>query len=156
MRSHAIRRRRSRAVAVALPVSRPVSERRYRADVRVTPLRRYRDASRSAARVRSRTLTTPVVEMPGITFPSFPRADVLPQTDAFARRVPRTQVLSGQALARPAVTPTVNLRALYYARPDVMVCVRRKQRREVLFATGKASGVHKKPRFTEDSKYICY
>lgn len=150
MRSHAIRRRRSRAVSVARPV-----ERRYRADVRVTPLRRYSDASRSATRVRSRTLTTPVVEVPALTFPSLPRVHVLPQ-DSFARRIPRTQVMSGQALSRSAVKPTVNLRALYYARPDVMVCVRRKQRKEVLFATGRAGGNHKKPRFTEESKYICY
>lgn len=154
MRAHAIRRRRSRSISVTVPRVRV--ERRYRADVRVTPLRRYSDASRSETRVRSRTLTTPVVEVPRIFLPSFPRIHVLPQSDAFARRVPRTQVMSGQALARPAVTPTVDLKALYYARPDVMVCVRRKQRREVLFAKGRAGGNHKKPRFTEDSKYICY
>lgn len=154
MRSHAIRRRRSRAVSVARPHVRV--ERRYRADVRVTPFRRYSDASRSATRVRSRTLTAPSVEVPSLTLPSLPRVHVLPQVDAFTRRVPRTQVMSGQALARPVVKPTVNLRALYYARPDVMVCVRRKQRREVLFAADRAGGHHKKPRFTEESKYICY
>lgn len=152
MRSHAIRRRKTRSLSIAIPRI----ERRYRADVRVTPFRRYSDSSRSATRVRSRTLTAPSVEVPAISLPSLPRVHVLPQVDSFARRIPRTQVMSGQALARPVVKPTVNLRALYYARPDVMVCVRRKQRREVLFATGKASGSHKKPRFTEESKYICY
>lgn len=152
MRSHAIHRRKTRSLSITIPRI----ERRYRADVRVTPLRRYSDSSRSETRVRSRTLTTPVVEVPRISLPSLSRVHVLPQSDAFARRIPRTQVMSGQALARPAVTPTVDLKALYYTRPDVMVCVRRKQRREVLFATGKASGSHKKPRFTEDSKYICY
>lgn len=150
MRSHAIRRRKSRTLSVTVPRI----ESRYRAEPWRLSLRRYRDASRSAARVRSRTLTTPVVEMPGISLPA--SSVVLPQTDVFARKNPRVQVMSGQALANSVVKPTVNLRALYYARPDVMVCVRRKQRREVLFATGKASGSHKKPRFTEDSKYICY
>lgn len=150
MRSHTIRRRRTRSLSVPVPRV----ERRYRAGIRVTPLRRYSDASRSATRVRSRTLTAPSVEVPVLPLPS--PVHVLPRSDAFARRVPRTQVMSGQALARPAVTPTVNLRALYYARPDVMVCVRRKQRKEVLFAKGRAGGNHKKPRFTEESKYICY
>ena len=152
MRSHAIRRRKTRSLSVTIPRT----ERRDRADVRVTPFRRYSEASRSATRVRSRTLTTPVVEVPALTFPSLSRVHVLPQVDSFARRIPRTQVLSGQALSRPVVGPTVDLKALYYARPDVMVCVRRKQRKEVLFATGRAGGNHKKPRFTEESKYICY
>lgn len=156
MRSHAVRHHRLKAVAAVRPRFRPRSRSRYRVDVRVTPLRRYSDTSRSATRVRSRTLTAPAVEVPVLTFPSLSRVHVLPRIDSFARRIPRTQVLSGQALSRPVVRPTVDLKALYYARPDVMVCVRRKQRKEVLFATGRAGGNHKKPRFTEESKYICY
>lgn len=150
MRSHAIRRRKSRQVTITVPRI----ERRYQAVDRRISLHRHRDASRLAARVRSRTLTTPVVEMPSL--PLLSSTPVLSHVDVLSRRHPRTQVLSGQALAKAPVKPTVNLKALYYTRPDVMVCVRRKQRREVLFALGKGGGAHRKPKFTEESKYICY
>lgn len=159
MRSHAKRLRRSRSIAVDRPrsiiVTRPES--RYRADTWRTPLRRYSEPSRSGTRLLPRRLTTPVVEVPEYTLPSLlsPVAHVLPQTDAFARKFPRERVMSGESLAKSPVKPTVNLKALYYTRPDVMVCVRRKQRREVLFATGRAGGSHKKPRYTEESKIIC-
>ena len=149
MRAHAIRRRRSRTISVSL-------ERRYRTETVTLPrIRRYSDASRSATRLRSRRLTIPVVEVPDIPFSTPAQAHVLPQTDVFARRNPRTIVYSGQALARSSVKPTVNLKALYYTRPDVMTCIRRKQRREVLFARGKAGGPHKRPKYTEESKIIC-
>lgn len=153
MRSHAIRRRRSRSLTVSMP--RVKVERRYRADTWRIPLRRYSESSRSETRLLPRRLTTPVVEVP--VFPSSlsPVAHVLPQADAFARKFPRERVMSGEALVKSPVKPTVNLKALYYTRPDVMVCVRRKQRREVLFAAGRAGGNHKKPKFTEESKYIC-
>lgn len=154
MRSQAKRLRRSRSIAVDRPrsiiVTRPES--RYRADAWRSPLHRYSNTLRMATRERSRSLTTPVVEVPSIDI----SAHVLPQTDVFARRYPREQVMSGQALAKAPVKPTVNLAKLYYTRPDVMVCVRRKQRREVLFATGKAGGSHKRPKYTETSNIICY
>ena len=156
MRSHAKRLRRSRSIAVDRPrsiiVTRPES--RYRADTWRSPLRRYSNTLRMATRERSRSLTTPVVEVP-VDIPLPSPAHVLSQTDVFARRYPRERVMSGEALAKSPVKPTVNLKALYYTRPDVMVCVRRKQRREVLFATGRAGGSHKKPRYTEESKIIC-
>lgn len=156
MRSHAIRRRRSRSLSVAISRPQVKVERRYRADTWRTPLRRYSEPSRLETRLLPSRLTTPVVEVPEFDFPPLSSpVHVLPQTDAFARRYPRTQVLSGQALAKAPVKPTVNLAKLYYTRPDVMVCVRRKQRREVLFATGRAGGGHKRPKFTEESKYIC-
>ena len=154
MRTHALRRRRSRTISVTLPRV----ERRYRTESIALPrFRRLSDTSRSATRLRSRRLTTPVVEVPEIDIPSptLTSAHVLPQTDTFARRHPRTIVYSGQALAKAPVKPTVNLKALYYTRPDVMTCVRRKQRKEVLFALGKAGGPHKRPKFTEESKMIC-
>ena len=156
MRSHAIRRRRSRSLSVAISRPQVKVERRYRADTWRTPLHRYSNTLRMATRERSRSLTTPVVEVPSIDIPLPSPAHVLPQTDVFARRHPREQVMSGQALAKAPVKPTVNLAKLYYTRPDVMVCVRRKQRREVLFATGKAGGGHKRPKYTETSKIICY
>jgi hypothetical protein len=158
MRSHAKRLRRSRSIAVDRPrlivVTRPES--RYRADTWRSPLHRYSNTLRMATRERSRSLTPPVVEVPGIDISLPSPAHVLPQTDVFVRRHPRERVMSGEALAKSPVKPTVNLKALYYTRPDVMVCVRRKQRREVLFATGKAGGNHKRPKYTETSKIICY
>lgn len=158
MRSQAKRLRRSRSIAVDRPrsiiVTRPES--RYRADAWRSPLHRYSNTLRMATRERSRSLTTPVVEVPSIDISLLSPAHVLPQTDVFARRYPREQVMSGQALAKAPVKPTVNLAKLYYTRPDVMVCVRRKQRREVLFATGKAGGSHKRPKYTETSNIICY
>ena len=157
MRSHAKRLRRSRSMAVDRPrsiiVTRPES--RYRADTWRSPLRRYSNTLRMATRERSRSLTSPVVEVP-VDIPLPSPAHVLSQTDVFVRRHPREQVVSGQALSKVPVKPTVNLAKLYYTRPDVMVCVRRKQRREVLFAAGKAGGGHKRPKYTETSKIICY
>lgn len=38
---------------------------------------------------------------------------------------------------------------------QVLVCVRRKQRREVLFALGKGGGKHKRPEWSEDSYIRC-
>lgn len=155
MRAYSIRRRRNRSISVSMPQIKV--EKRYRAETWRSPRLYHRDTSRSETRLLPRRLTTPVVEVPEINFPSLslPRAHVLPQTDAFARKFPRERVLSGEALAKSPVRPTVNLKALYYVRPDVMVCVRRKQRKEVLFALGRAGGSHKKPRYTEESKIIC-
>ena len=82
---------------------------------------------------------------------------VLPDTHAFSKgRFQRERVLSGMALANPVVKPTVSLAKLYYTRPDVMVCVRRKQRREVLAAKGRLGGHHKPPIRTPQSEIICY
>ncbi|UPW41891.1 hypothetical protein [Dipodfec virus RodF1_85] len=156
MRTHARSRRRSRTLSVTLPRIKVKTERRYRAVQRRIPLVRLRDASRLATRERSRSLTVPTVEVPRLTLPSLlSPARVLPQTDVLARRYPRERVMSGQALAKAPVAPTVNLAKLYYTRPDVMVCVRRKQRREVLFALGKGGAGHKRPQYTEESKIIC-
>ena len=154
MRSHAIRRRRSRTISVTLPRV----ERRYRAEPIALPrFRRLSDASQLATRWRSRQLTMPFVEVPELITPSFSSpVHVLPDTHEFSKgRFKRERVLSGEALAKASVRPTVNLKALYYTRPDVMVCVRRKQRKEVLFALGKAGGYHKRPKYTEESKIIC-
>ena len=82
---------------------------------------------------------------------------VLPDTHEFSRgRFRRERVLSGEALVKAPVRPTVDLARLYYARPDVMVCVRRKQRREVLAAKGRLGGKHRPPRRTPQSDIICY
>lgn len=156
MRSHAIRRRRSRSINVTIPRSINVTKvDRYRAGVWRSPLHRYSNTLRMATRLLPSRLTAPSVEVPKFSSALPSPVHVLPQSDVFTRRNPRTQVLSGQALAKSPVAPTVNLAKLYYTRPDVMVCVRRKQRREVLFATGRAGGGHKRPKFSEESKYIC-
>ena len=84
------------------------------------------------------------------------RVHVLPDVHPFSRgRYRRERVLSGEALAVSPVRPTADLKRLYYTRPDVMVCVRRKQRREVLAATGKLGGNHKRPTRTPQSDIIC-
>lgn len=85
-----------------------------------------------------------------------PRVHVLPDVHPFSRgRYQRERVLSGEALAVSPVRPTADLKRLYYTRPDVMVCVRRKQRREVLAAFGKLGGKHKRPFRTPQSDIIC-
>lgn len=84
------------------------------------------------------------------------RVHVLPDVHPFSRgRFQRERVLSGEALAVSPVRPTADLKRLYYTRPDVMVCVRRKQRREVLAAIGKLGGKHKRPTRTPQSDIIC-
>lgn len=84
------------------------------------------------------------------------RVHVLPDVHPFSRgRYQRERVLSGEALAVSPVRPTADLKRLYYTRPDVMVCVRRKQRREVLAAMGKLGGKHKRPVRTPQSDIIC-
>lgn len=84
------------------------------------------------------------------------RVHVLPDVHPFSRgRFQRERVLSGEALAVAPVRPTADLKRLYYTRPDVMVCVRRKQRREVLAAMGKLGGNHKRPTRTPQSDIIC-
>lgn len=90
-----------------------------------------------------------------LPLPSF-RVHVLPDVHPFSRgRFQRERVLSGEALAVSPVRPTADLKRLYYTRSDVMVCVRRKQRREVLAATGKLGGKHKRPTRTPQSDIIC-
>lgn len=85
-----------------------------------------------------------------------PRVHVLPDVHPFSRgRYQRERVLSGEALAVSPVRPTADLKRLYYTRPDVMVCVRRKQRREVLAAFGKLGGKHKRPVRTPQSYIVC-
>lgn len=84
------------------------------------------------------------------------RVHVLPDVHPFSRgRFQRERVLSGEALAVSPVRPTADLKRLYYTRPDVMVCVRRRQRREVLAAMGKLGGKHKRPVRTPQSDIIC-
>ena len=92
----------------------------------------------------------------GLALPLPSRVHVLPDVHPFSRgRFQRERVLSGEALAVSPVRPTVDLKRLYYTRPDVMVCVRRKQRREVLAAMGKLGGKHKRPVRTPQSDIIC-
>lgn len=92
----------------------------------------------------------------GVTPALLSPVHVLPDTHEFSQgRFRRERVLSGEALAKAPVRPTVNLKALYYTRPDVMVCVRRKQRREVLAAKGRLGGHHRPPRRTPQSDIIC-
>ena len=95
----------------------------------------------------------PIEVAPALSSP----VHVLPDTHEFSRgRFQRERVLSGMALAKASVKPTVDLAKLYYTRPDVMVCVRRKQRREVLAAKGRLGGKHRPPRRTPQSDIVCY
>lgn len=158
-------------------MARAISHRRrvHRRSVRALTLPQ-RTAVRYGPRVALRTLTrspspsrvvgrySPLLPVWG--FPDAPTGvapalpslvHVLPDTHEFSQgRFKRERVLSGEALAKAPVRPTVNLKALYYARPDVMVCVRRKQRREVLAAKGRLGGKHRPPRRTPQSDIICY
>lgn len=119
-----------------------------------------RSADRSVARVIGHANKS-FVELP--RFPYSPPTlsalpalfPVLPNRGEMAIKQPRTRVMSGGALSRPALAPTADLARLRYVRSDVMVCVRRNQRRQVLAALGKLGGGHKKPRYTSDSYIIC-
>lgn len=57
----------------------------------------------------------------------------------------------------PVVTPSGKTGAFlsFNVPPQVMVCVRRKQRKEVLFALGKAGGRHKSPKWSDESYIRC-
>lgn len=97
-------------------------------------------------------LEPPLLQLSG----NLPVAHVLPDTHDFSKgRFKRDRFLSGAAVNHTVVKPTVDLKRLYYTVPDVMVCVRRKQRREVLAAKGKLGGNHRKPHRTPSSEIIC-
>lgn len=118
-----------------------------------------RSADRSVARVIGHANKS-FVELPRFPYspsvlPSLAPFSVLPNRGEMAVKQPRTRVMSGGALSRPALAPTADLARLRYVRSDVMVCVRRNQRRQVLAALGKLGGSHKKPRYTSDSYIIC-
>lgn len=67
----------------------------------------------------------------------------------------RQRFISGAAVSSNVVRPTANLRRLEYVSSDVLTCVRRRQRREVLFATGGVNRVKRSPIWKSDSYINC-
>lgn len=79
-------------------------------------------------------------------------ASTLPLDDVVFHR---QRFISGAAVNKNVVRPTANMMRLEYVTPAVLTCVRRKQRKEVLFATGGVKKVKRKPHWKSDSYINC-